>query len=131
MTIKTTRTDCTRDNVAVVAPNATLLGFGTRKVKRGNWVVYESSDGARFVGRVISRVTCEGKVYVEIAQAAENFGYVYIRWIEPEQVKECRASPPRNVFSFFSGSFDDPETIHAQIEYGVSDMPDQLAARAD
>ncbi len=126
MAITTTRTDCTRDNQAVRLPNASTLGFGLWKAKRGNWVMYEV-DNIHFVGRVIGRVTCERVVYIEVAQACESFSHAYVRWIKPEQVRECRAAPPKRVFEFFTGDWSNMETIHAALAYGVSDMKDQLA----
>lgn len=120
-----TRTDCTRDNVAVICPNATLLGVGTRKCKRGAWLRYEI-DNQSFTGRVIGRVTCEGKVFIELAQASIDFTHVYIRWIEPGQVREVRHSPPRAVFNFFAQDDWKPEAVFAALEHGVSDMKDQL-----
>ena len=125
--ITTTRTDCTRDNVAVHLPNATSLGFGQPKAKRGNWVMYEIDDH-HFVGRVIGRVTCEGTVYVEVAQATLDFSSVHVRWIKPTDIRECRANPPRTVFEFFADEHwnNDPEQVHAKLAYGVSDLRDQL-----
>jgi hypothetical protein len=123
-----TRTDCKRDNVAVICPNATLLGFGTRKCKSGAWLTYEI-DNSHFVGRAIGRVQCEGKTYIEIAQASECFSSVYIRWIDPSSVREIRKSAPRDVFTFFSQEEWKPGTVFKQLEYGVSDMQDQLKAR--
>lgn len=123
--ITTTRTDCKRDNVAIPLPNATSLGFGRWQAKRGNWVMYEI-DNHHFVGRVIGRVTCEGKVYVEVAQATLGFTSVHVRWIKPVDVRECRPHPPRDVFEFFAGKWDKPEEIHAKLSNGVSDMKDQL-----
>ncbi len=127
MPITTTRPDCTRDNVAVHLPNATSLGFGRRKAKRGNWVQYEV-ENHHFVGRVISRVTCEGKTFVEVAQASPAFAHAYIRWIAAADIRECRDNPPRHVFDFFAGEWSKPEDIHAKLAYGVSDMQDQLSA---
>ena len=127
--ITTTRTDCTRDNHAVRLPNATSLGFGRDTAMRGCWVMYESNN-LWFVGRVICRVQCEGKTYVEVAQASADFSHVYVRWVEPAHIKECRTHPPRRVFEFFgSDNWDRPEDIHAALAYGVSDMKDQLKAR--
>lgn len=123
--ITTTRTDCTRDNVAVYLPNATMLGFGQKKAKRGNWVRYEI-DNHFFVGRVIGRVTCEGEVFVEVAQATLGFSAAHVRWIKPYDVRECRAKPPRAVFDFFAEEWTSAEEIHAKLEYGVSDLQDQL-----
>ena len=126
MTITTTRTDCTRDNVAVFLPCATTLGFGKTKAKRGNWILYER-DNHKFIGRVIGRVICEGVVYVEIAKASENFSHVFVGWVKPEEVKECREKPPRAVFAFFAGfEWHSADAIHAKLAYGVSDLKDQM-----
>lgn len=125
--ITTTRTDCERDNKAVKLPNASTLGYGLWKAKRGHWVSYEA-DNAHFVGRVIGRVVCENTVYVEVAQAAEGFSCAYVRWVKPEQIRECRAVPPKSVFDFFTGEWSNVESIHAALAYGVSDMKDQQAA---
>ena len=126
MTITTTRADCTRDNNLVYLPNASTLGFGLYKAKRGNWVQWEM-DGYHHVGRVIGRVVCEGKVYIEVAKAALDFSSAYVRWIDPAMVRECRENPPRRVFEFFAATtWDNPEDIHAALAYGVSDLHDQL-----
>ncbi|HKD44682.1 MAG TPA: hypothetical protein VKD24_03415 [Candidatus Angelobacter sp.] len=126
MTITTTRADCTRDNVAVGLPNATSLGFGRRTAKRGNWVHYERND-LQYIGRVIGRVECDGVTYLEVAEASLTFSTAYVRWIYPADIRECRANPPRTVFAFFaSDDWSDPEKIHAQLAYGVSDVRDQL-----
>ena len=126
MTITTTRSDCTRDNNFVYLPNASTLGFGLRKAKRGNWVQWESDNG-HHVGRVIGRVICEGKVYIEVAKAALDFSSAYVRWVDPAKVRECRKNPPRRVFEFFAATtWDNPEDIHAALAYGVSDLHDQL-----
>jgi hypothetical protein len=123
-----TRTDCTRDNVAVICPNATLLGFGTHKSKRGYWLEYERDDNKR-VGRVIGRVTCEGKVYIEIAVVSLAFSAVHVQWVEPCEVREIRRSPPRAVFAFLGQDEWKPDAVFKAMEYGVSDMRDQLDAR--
>ena len=126
MTITTTRTDCERSFTAVKLPNARLEGFGKRFAQPGNWIVYENAD-FHHVGRVICSVVCEGKTYVEIAQASIDFGSAFVRWIDPVWVKECRKSPPKTVFEFFSGDWGSPEEIHAKLAYGVSDLKDQMS----
>jgi hypothetical protein len=125
MTITTTRTDCERDYVGVRLPNATTLGFGKYYAQPGNWVLYEQGD-YHHVGRVICRVQCEDKIYVEVAAATSDFASVMVRWVKPEEVRECRAEPPRRVFDFFAGDWNSPEEIHAKLAHGVSDMKDQL-----
>lgn len=125
-----TRKDCERDNVMVICPNATLLGFGTRRCKRGNWVVFEQQD-LHWTGRVIGRVRCEGKTYIEVATAAPSMCSVYIRWIEPHEVKEIRPVPPKSVFDFLARDDWNPADVFKAMEYGVSDLKEQLAARSD
>ena len=123
MTITTTRTDCTRDNIAVRLPNAaSTLGFGKWKAKRGDWIRYEVGDNHHFCGRVISRVTCEGQTYIEIAGASGSFSSAYVHWIKPAQVRECRKAPPKTVFDFFAGDWRDIEAIHARL----ADLNDQM-----
>jgi hypothetical protein len=123
-----TRTDCTRDDVRVPCPNATTLGFGLSYCKRGFWVEYEI-DNQHHVGRAIGRVTCEGKVYIEVAQATLAFSTVHIRWIEPAHVREVRRAPPRHVFNFFADTSGwHPDAIFRALEYGVSDLHDQIDA---
>ncbi len=126
-----TRTDCKRDDVKVICPTAILIGFGIRHCKRGFWVQYEI-DNQHFVGRSIGRVTCEGTIYIEVAQASNNFSSAFIRWVKPEDVREIRRSPPRKVFDFFAdkGGWY-PEAIFRALEYGVSDMHDQMQANEE
>ena len=123
-----TRTDCKRDNVKVYCPNATLLGFGLKHCKRGYWVVYET-DNHKHVGRAIGRVTCEGKVYIELATASESFSSAFIRWVDPLEVREVRRAAPKRVFDFFADDAGwQPGAIFRALEHGVSDLPDQLQA---
>lgn len=128
---KLTRSDCTRDNTRVPCPNATSLGFGLKYCKRGFWVEYEQ-DNQKFVGRAIGRVTCEGKVYIELAVASLGFSAAFVRWINPADVREVRRAPPRHVFNFFADTGGwQPEPIFRALEYGVSDLHDQMNAVED
>lgn len=122
---KLTRTDCQRDNVKVECVNASTLGFGQRWCKCGYWIMYEV-DGFSYVGRVIGRVTCKGGILIEVAQANLDLSHVYIRWVLPHQVREIRKNPPRSVFKFFASEDWKPETIFPALEYGVSDLHDQM-----
>jgi hypothetical protein len=123
-----TRTDCKRDDVRVPCPNATLLGFGKGYCKRGFWVQYEI-DNQHHVGRAIGRVACEGKTYIELAQATLAFSSAHVRWIDPASVKEVRPAPPRHVFNFFAdGDGWHPDAIFRALEYGVSDLHAQMNA---
>jgi hypothetical protein len=118
-------TTLTRDNIRVKCPNASSLGFGQLHCNRGNWVVFEIDDHHQF-GRSIGRVICDGKIYIEMAVASTRFDSAYIRWIEPHQVREVRRAPPRAVFNFFAAETWNPKEVFAQLEYGVSDLRDQM-----
>jgi hypothetical protein len=64
-----------------------------------------------------------------VAQATEDFSSVHIRWVDPNHVREVRRNPPRRVFEFFADREGwQPEPIFRALEYGVSDMHDQLDA---
>src|SRR6266576_241951 len=106
------RTDCKRDNVRVICPNASMLGFGTVTCKRGFWIHFTDENNSESVGRVIGRVVCEGKVYIEVATANRDFSSVFIRWAIPANVLEIRRAVPSSVFAFFSDSNWSPEAIH-------------------
>ena len=123
-----TRTDCIRDNVKVICPGANLIGFGMKHCKRGYWLRYES-DNYSHIGRAIGRVTCEGKIYIEAAIASQDFSSAYIRWIDPAEVREVRRAAPKHVFNFFADDAGwQPNAIFRALEYGVSDLHDQLNA---
>jgi len=126
------RTDCKRDNAQIICPNATMLGFGIRHCKRGFWVHFKDENDRERVGRAIGRVTCEGKVYIEVATAAENFSSAFIRWADPAKVLEIRRSPPRHVFNFFADTDGwQQDAIFRALEYGVSDLHDQMNANEE
>jgi hypothetical protein len=116
MTITTTRADCTRDNRKIPLPRASLLGMGKRFAKRGDWIRAEVS-GYPTCGRVIGRVTCEGKVFVEVA-ALGSIDSPYVKWLDPAEVRECVSSPPRRIWEWISGDWTDPEAIHARLAKG-------------
>ena len=124
---KLTRNDCTRDNVKVSCPNASTLGFGRSFAKRGHWLEYEI-DNIKCIGRAIGRVICEGKIYIEVAQASLSFSCVHVRWINPGDVRESRRNPPRSIFTFLSQETWEPESIFPAMEYGISDMKDQMSS---
>jgi hypothetical protein len=126
MQIKTrlTRDDCERDDVKVFCPNATTLGFAGRFAKRGYWVQC-AQNGVNHQGRIIGRVTCERKIYVEVAVASPCFSYVCVRWFEPHEVCEIRRAVPRKVFEFFARDNWEPREVFAALDYGVSDLADQ------
>lgn len=112
------RTDCTRDNRATYLPNASHLGYDLWKAKRGNWVRFkrEGMDGAH--GRVIGRVHCEGKTYIEIVALLGNLDIPAIRWIEPSDVIQCRELPPKAIFDFICGDWNARTVANAIAQFG-------------
>jgi hypothetical protein len=104
------RTDCTRDNQQVILPNASLLGYSTNRAKRGSWIVFEG-ESRLAAGRVVGRVHCEGKTYLEVIVTDAGLTMAYVRWIDPVCVRECYSQPHRRVFEFLMGEWRDPDTI--------------------
>lgn len=111
------RTDCTRDNRATKLPNASHLGFDLWRAKRGNWIRFDDGNGEKF-GRVIGRVHCERKTYIEVCAMLGCFDCPAIRWIDPASVIQCRSAPPANIFAFITGEWKNPADIIAAIDYG-------------
>jgi hypothetical protein len=122
-----TRTDCIRDNRAIPLPNASTLGFGLWKAKRGCWIVYEQS-GFKHCGRSVGRVTCEGKTYVEVAVISLEHGGAHIRWIDPAEVRTCRRAPPKRTFDFICGDWSDMQSLSDQMAHGFSLEPADMQA---
>lgn len=113
------RTDCTRDNVGVKLPRASLLGMGKPVAKRGDWVRFALWLGASedTCGRVVGRVTCEGIHYVEVVALLGMHDSPTIRWILPELVAECVTSPPRRIWQFMASDWNAPDVL-ARVEHG-------------
>ena len=105
-----TRQDCKRDNVRVILPRATRLGFAKQHAKRGFWIYADSGFGQTF-GRVLGRVKCEGRIYVEAILLVGGTATPCIRWIAPEDVAESYEHPPRAVLQFIMGDWHDMPSI--------------------
>jgi hypothetical protein len=120
-----TRSDCTRDNVAVRLPCASTLGYGLPVSKRGNWVSFVILDhrhsSNRAFGRVVGRVVCEGKTYVEVMRffpdtcgvgvCWPDTGGVRVWWVDPVTVKTCYPNPPYESLDFLLGPWTNPDAI--------------------
>jgi hypothetical protein len=116
------RTDCTRDNRAVLLPNASLLGYGLIHAKRGRWVRFDQGPGFEgHHGRVIGRVLADGLVYVEIIALLGNLDCPAVRWINPMHITECVESPPRHIFDFICGEWSNPADILARVQHGFAE----------
>jgi hypothetical protein len=122
------RTDCTRDNVKVYCTNVRVVACGTPWAKRGHWISCDYS-GARRIGRVIGRVICEGKIYVETVLLALDGQAAYVAWIEPEWIETCVRHSPREIFAFMLGEWKEPADIIARAEGGfIRDASDAYRA---
>lgn len=116
------RTDCTRDNRATRLPNASHLGFDLWTAKRGNFVQYDPGAGnAGAFGRVLGRVHCEGKTYVEIIALLGALDCPSVRWIAPESILRCCEVPPRRILEWICGPWNNPADILARVERGFLD----------
>jgi hypothetical protein len=116
-----TRNDCRRDNRATICPNSTTLGYSRYKAKRGSWVMFEWEASHR-IGRVVGRVHCEGKTYLEVITMDLALRFPYVRWIDPATVRECYDKPARNVWAFMlSDDWSNADKILRIVHNGFSD----------
>lgn len=104
------RTDCTRDNRKAYLPNASHLGFDLWYAKRGNWLRF-NYDGRQLVGRSLGRVHADGTTYLEVIALLGAADIPAVRWIKADDVIQCREAPPREVFDFICGPWDDVAAI--------------------
>ena len=108
-----TRTDCVRDNRAVPLPAVSCIGYSVPRAKRGYWVRYSKQAGT--YGRVIGRVRCEGKTYVEVITWRGH-----VRWIEPGDILDCHANPPWITLEFMLGKWTNPDKILRRAALGFT-----------
>lgn len=116
-----TRSDCSRDNVRVICPNSSRLGYSRYYTKRGFWISAQGEGHPEFrgVGRVLGRVRCEGKTYVEAMMFFGATMTPVLRWIEPFAVNESYAQPPRSVLQWIMGDWSDPASLVAHAYSGA------------
>ena len=119
------RTDCTRDRQKTLCRNASTLGEGTIWATPGSWVQYtesvETGDGRadRYrCGRVVGRVHCEGRTWLEVIALLGAADCPAVRWIDPDSVTVCKHFPPYLEFAFMCGPWDSAESILARVQYG-------------
>lgn len=94
----------------VVCPNATLLGSATRIAKPGYWVYFNQGAGAPTMGRVLGRIVetdrdgkdCAG--YLAVIAWHGMHGFCGVRWVDPAEVTECHANPPRAILEWLTGA---------------------------
>lgn len=87
------RTDIITDRRQVICKNASVIGYSTRKVRVGDFVMWDE-NGQRQVGRMLARMTwngIEGKCkYIVVARLANDCTFVGgERWVKPDDVMEA------------------------------------------
>jgi hypothetical protein len=105
-----TRTDCKRDKRQTICVNSTWIGHSTKVARPGSWVHYEVDDH-HHVARVVGRVHCEGKTYLEVITTDVAMTMAYVRWIESAMVRACYAGPHHKVMAFLTGEWKDTDAI--------------------
>lgn len=114
-----TRSDCVRDNIGVLLNHLPYISYLSNVVKRGYWVGWNHCEKYTTFsqsGRAIGRVTCEGKVYVEVVEFSPETDIVLIKWILPEDITYCRKTPPTNALNFMQRDFSSAETVLKELE---------------
>lgn len=104
----------------VVCRNASLLGSATRIAKPGHWVIFDQGAGAPTMGRVLGRIAecdqdgadCRG--YLAVIAFYGGHGFCGVRWVNPDDVRECYARPPRAILEWLTG----PEWVKSAADIG-------------
>lgn len=130
-TLATLTRPATRDNKATHLPNASTLGFGLYRAKRGNWVQFADGSGAVLCGRVLGGVTANGVAdrarYVEVIALLGCLDNPAIRWVRPEDIQRCEANPPARIFAFICGDWTNPDTVASRVADGFARTAGTLA----
>lgn len=95
------------DMKRVICKYASLIGSSTRIAKPGHWVALDTSY--RMVGRVLGRVAecdrdgadCKG--YLAVVVFHGGHGFCGIRWVHPDDVRECYEHAPQRILAWLTG----------------------------
>lgn len=118
------RTDCKVDNVRVICPNASLLGYGTRKMKAGKCFTYGTEDHvARSLGRVTVLENVDNRIveksYV-LAAVLFHGQFMTERWVDPKDVREIFEAPTKIATFFYQPKLPyDAHTMRRLMEHGT------------
>lgn len=93
----------------VICKNASLLGSATRIVRPGYWVTFDQGAGAPTMGRVLGRIAetdrdgenCAG--WLAVIAFFAGHGFCGVRWVNPDDVREAYANPPRAILEWLTG----------------------------
>jgi len=126
-----TRADCVRDNVGVRLPLACFYNGGVTVARRGMWIeVGPTYRGREFLGRVLGRVRCEGRVYVEVIAALGIRCTPCVRWVEAAHITGCLRVPPAAALAFLCGEWRDMPRVVARATDGIPDEAARVARDA-
>lgn len=118
----------TLDNKQVIAPKASLLGAGTRIVKRNSFFTFcpWKDSGITLLARSLGRIAtvepdgledCVG--YVAALVFSEHGQSCYLRWVAPDSIMEVFDAPTKIAAFFFAAELPGtPEEILRLYEYG-------------
>lgn len=116
-----TRDDCIRDTEDVPLPRLTGAVGEKEFASPGDWVEFRPFQdvGPIAKGRVIGRVKCEGKVYIELAYLCRNM--VHIHWAKPDDIYHCTGIERiRTSLNWLANAdFSDTSKVLTDLEYGV------------
>lgn len=118
------RTDCKIDNRQIICPNASLLGYGTCKMKAGKCFTYGTEDHiARSLGRVTALETIDNrrveKSYV-LAAVLYHGQFMTERWVDPKDVREIFDVPAKIAAFFYQPKLPyDAHTMRRLMEHGT------------
>lgn len=135
------RTDAIIDDLSVICPNASTLGYAKLTARRGDLIRYEE----RYVGgasgdrlaRVIGRIayapalseTPAIKNFLLVLALSDSGTFCYERWIDPKDVREVNAFPAK-LFAFFAAPLKyDAQMYRRLSDYGT--LSEQYIDKAD
>jgi hypothetical protein len=119
------RTDFKLDNKAVHLPNASTLGFGKYRAKRGDFIGFTMPGGTFYWGRVIGRVNTFGLSPVHghiMAACLSSHGAIMVRWVEPKDVTLCYEQVPPEILLLLSADFRKLPSIEHLMSQHVTDF---------
>lgn len=98
--------------------------------KTGDWITYVEKHNGYRCGRMLGRVTAPDAStqefdipaidgHLSVLQLSDDCCHAYIRWINPEDVRGIRKSPPAAFLAFMTGALPTADIVHKLSEYGT------------
>ena len=115
----------TLDNKKVSCPNATYSGSWNRYVaKKGDMILFHDTNAPIHLARVVGRIaTCDSDGencvgWLSVLVLSEDGYFLYVRWVEPSQVRAIFDPPTKIPAFFFGAKWPDAATLYAASEHG-------------